>query len=65
MQAELEKLVHLQELEQQAHTLSIQIAQYTGRVEVREAALYDTGRLLEQNANALADESSLRRRLER
>ena len=64
MHDELEKLVHLQELEQQAQALSLQIAQYTGRVEVREAALYDTGRLLEQNATALAKESSLRRRLE-
>jgi predicted nucleic acid-binding Zn-ribbon protein len=64
MHPELEKLVHLQELEQQAQALSLQIAQYTGRVEVREAALYDTGRLLEQNATALAKESSLRRRLE-
>jgi hypothetical protein len=64
MHAELEKLVHLQELEQQVQALSLQIAQYTGRVEVREAALYDSGRLLEQNANALADESARRRRLE-
>jgi uncharacterized protein len=64
MQAALEKLVHLQELEQQAQALSHEIAQYTGRVEVREAALYDTGRLLEQNATALAKETSLRRSLE-
>jgi uncharacterized protein len=64
MQEALEKLVHLQELEQQAQVLSLQIAQYTGRVEVREAALYDTGRLLEQIATALAKEASLRRRLE-
>ncbi len=60
----LENLVHLQELEQRAHLLSVQIAQYSGRVEVREAALYDTGRLLEQNATALAKEASLRRKLE-
>jgi predicted nucleic acid-binding Zn-ribbon protein len=64
MQEKLEKLVHLQELEQQAQVLSVQIAQYTGRVEVREAALYDTGRLLEQIATALAKESTLRRSLE-
>ena len=44
--------------------MSLQIGQYTGRVEVREAALYDTGRLLEQVATALAKEASLRRRLE-
>ncbi len=64
MQEALEKLVHLQELEQQAQALTLQIAQYTGRVEVREAALYDTGRLLEQVATALAKEASLRRSLE-
>jgi hypothetical protein len=64
MHDELEKLAQLQELEQQAQALSLQIAQYTGRVGVREAALYDTGRLLEQNATALAKEASLRRRLE-
>lgn len=64
MHDKLEKLVHLQELEQQAQALSHEIAQYTGRVEVREAALYDTGRLLERNATALAKESTLRRRLE-
>ncbi len=64
MQEKLEKLVHLQELEQQAQALSLQISQYTGRVEVREAALYDTGRLLEQIATALAKEASLRRSLE-
>ena len=64
MQEKLEKLVQLQELEQQAQALSLQIAQYTGRVEVREAALYDTGRLLEQIATALAKEASLRRSLE-
>ncbi|MGO8721072.1 MAG: zinc ribbon domain-containing protein [Acidobacteriaceae bacterium] len=64
MHDELAKLVHLQELEQQAQALTLQIAQYTGRVEVRDAALYDTGRLLEQNATALAKELSLRRRLE-
>ena len=64
MQEKLEKLVQLQDLEQQAQALSLQIGQYTGRVEVREAALYDTGRLLEQIATALAKESSLRRSLE-
>jgi uncharacterized protein len=64
MHEKLEKLVELQELEQQAQAMSLQIAQYTGRVEVREAALYDTGRLLEQVATALAKEASLRRRLE-
>ncbi|MES2222870.1 MAG: C4-type zinc ribbon domain-containing protein [Acidobacteriota bacterium] len=64
MQEALEKLVHLQELEQQVQALSLQIAQYTGRVEVREAAVYDTDRLLEQIATALAREASLRRSLE-
>ncbi|HZC43837.1 MAG TPA: C4-type zinc ribbon domain-containing protein [Acidobacteriaceae bacterium] len=64
MHEKLEKLVHLQELEQQAQSLSHQIAQYTGRVEIREAALYDTERLLEQNAALLAKEASLRRSLE-
>jgi uncharacterized protein len=64
MQEKLEKLVELQELEQQVQAMTLQIAQYTGRVEVREAALYDTGRLLEQVATALAKEGSLRRRLE-
>ncbi|MHB1935071.1 MAG: zinc ribbon domain-containing protein [Acidobacteriaceae bacterium] len=64
MREELEKLVHLQELEQQIQALGVQILQYRGRVEVREAAIYDTDRLLEQNATALAKEASLRRRLE-
>ena len=64
MHDELAKLVHLQELEQQIHALTVQIGNYRGRVEVREAALYDTGRLLDQNANALANEASSRRRME-
>lgn len=64
MRDELEKLVHLQELEQQIQVLGVQIMQHRGRVEVREAALYDTSRLLEQNATALDKEASLRRKLE-
>ncbi|MGH9615492.1 MAG: zinc ribbon domain-containing protein [Acidobacteriaceae bacterium] len=64
MHEELEKLVHLQDLEQQAKTLEYEIAQYRGRVEVREAAVYDTDRLLEQNATALEKEAMARRRME-
>ena len=64
MHAELAKLVHLQELEQQARVLTIQIAQYTGRIEVREAALFDTARLLDQNAIAIEKEAASRRRME-
>ncbi len=64
MHAELAKLVHLQELEQQARELNTQLASYSSRVEVREAALVDTARLLDQNAMALAKETALRRRME-
>lgn len=64
MHAELAKLVHLQELEQQASALNTQLASYSNRIEVREAALYDTARLLEQNGMALAKQTAARRQME-
>lgn len=64
MHPELAKLVHLQELEQQAHALEAQLASYSERVAARRSALLETSHLLEQNVIAQAKETALRRRME-
>jgi uncharacterized protein len=64
MHAELAKLAHLQEIQQQATALKAQIAGYTGRIAAREAAVANTGRQLEEIKSALAKEAATRRRME-
>ncbi|MEO6964362.1 MAG: C4-type zinc ribbon domain-containing protein [Acidobacteriaceae bacterium] len=64
MNPELAKLVHLQELEQQAHALEAQLAGYAERVAARRSTLLETGHQLEQNAISQAKEAALRRRME-
>ncbi len=64
MQAELAKLVHLQELEHRTAELTAQIANYSKKISAREAALAETGRELQKNVEALAKESASRRRME-
>ncbi len=64
MHAELAKLAHLQDAEQQAAALTAQLASYSQKISAREAAVLETTRLLEENVRALAKESAARRRME-
>lgn len=64
MQAELAKLVHLQQVEQDAVALHLQIAGYAQKISGRDAAVRETGRKVEENIQALAKESAARRRME-
>ena len=64
MHAELAKLAHLQDTEQQALALKTQLASYSSRIRTRETALAETTQQLEKNVKALAKESSARRGME-
>ncbi len=64
MNAEIEKLAHLQEVEQQIAALTTQMASYAQKISVRETALKETNRQLEINVQALAKEASARRGME-
>jgi hypothetical protein len=64
MHAELAKLAHLQDVEQQAVALTAQLTNYSKKISAREAALSETGRQLEQNIQVLAKESTSRRHME-
>jgi predicted nucleic acid-binding Zn-ribbon protein len=64
MHAELAKLAHLQDVEQQAAALTARLASYAQKISVREAALLETTRQLEETVHALAKEAAARRRME-
>lgn len=64
MQAELEKLAMLQEVEQRMAALSAQISAYPRRVAERKNAVAETARLLEENARQLQQQEAARRRME-
>lgn len=64
MHAELAKLAHLQDVERQTVALKAQIADYSKRMSVREIALKETGKQLDENVKALAQETVARRRME-
>lgn len=64
MHAEIAKLAHLQEIEQQTAALKTQVTGYSRRVSARETALAETGKHLQENIGALAKETSSRRRME-
>ena len=64
MSAELTKLAHLQEIEQSMAALTAQISNYPRRVAARKVAVAETKRLLDKNAQAIAQEAAARRRME-
>lgn len=64
MSAELTKLAHLQEIEQQIAALAAQMSSYPRRVAARQGALAETKRLLDKNAQALAQETAARKRMD-
>jgi len=64
MREQIAKLAHLQDVEQQVVAITAQMAGYKQKISAREAALARTGRELEANVQALANESAARRRME-
>ena len=64
MPAELSQLAHLQEIEQQIAALTAQMSSYPRRVAARKAAVAETKRLLDKNAQAIVQETVARRRME-
>lgn len=64
MNAEVAKLAHLQEVQQEIATLKARIADYGKRVAARESAVAETGRQMDENKKAQEKEAGARRRME-
>lgn len=64
MHAELEKLAHLQAVEQRATAVTLRLADYSSKISARQAAIANAARDLEENTAALAKEAAERRAME-